>query len=63
MVITPRVLNRSTLARQLLLAREPIGVEDAVRRVVALRRSGRAPRTWPCGTGSRTSRRSGSTRP
>ncbi|RSS39414.1 winged helix DNA-binding domain-containing protein [Streptomyces sp. WAC08241] len=36
MVITPRVLNRSTLARQLLLAREPIGVEDAVRRVVAL---------------------------
>ncbi|MFJ3499774.1 winged helix DNA-binding domain-containing protein [Streptomyces sp. NPDC090135] len=36
MVITPRALNRSTLARQLLLAREPIGVEDAVRRVVAL---------------------------
>ncbi|KOX37230.1 MULTISPECIES: winged helix DNA-binding domain-containing protein [unclassified Streptomyces] len=36
MVITPRALNRSTLARQLLLAREPVRVEDAVRRVVAL---------------------------
>ncbi|MFJ3782569.1 winged helix DNA-binding domain-containing protein [Streptomyces sp. NPDC090093] len=36
MPLTPRALNRSTLARQLLLAREPVGVEDAVRRVVAL---------------------------
>jgi hypothetical protein len=34
--ITERSLNRSTLARQLLLEREPVGVEDAVRRVVAL---------------------------
>ncbi|MCX3064030.1 winged helix DNA-binding domain-containing protein [Streptomyces beihaiensis] len=34
--ITERALNRSTLARQLLLEREPLGVEDAVRRVVAL---------------------------
>ncbi|MER5306349.1 winged helix DNA-binding domain-containing protein [Streptomyces sp. NPDC002773] len=36
MVITARALNRSTLARQLLLDRAPIGVEEAVRRVVAL---------------------------
>ncbi|WP_328944605.1 winged helix DNA-binding domain-containing protein [Streptomyces sp. NBC_00250] len=36
MVISARALNRSTLARQLLLDRVPIGVEDAVRRVVAL---------------------------
>ncbi|MFD9592594.1 winged helix DNA-binding domain-containing protein [Kitasatospora sp. NPDC059973] len=36
MVITARALNRSTLARQLLLAREPIDAADAVRRVVAL---------------------------
>ncbi|MFE2018484.1 winged helix DNA-binding domain-containing protein [Streptomyces sp. NPDC059499] len=36
MVITARALNRSTLARQLLLGREPLGVVDAVRRVVAL---------------------------
>lgn len=36
MGITARGLNRSTLARQLLLDRETIGVEDAVRRVVAL---------------------------
>jgi hypothetical protein len=34
--ITARELNRATLARQLLLGREPLGVEDAVRRVVAL---------------------------
>lgn len=35
--ITARALNRSTLARQLLLERqESVGVEDAVRRVVAL---------------------------
>ncbi|GGY30431.1 winged helix DNA-binding domain-containing protein [Streptomyces omiyaensis] len=33
---TARALNRATLARQLLLAREPVGVEEAVRRVVAL---------------------------
>ncbi|MFS0695555.1 winged helix DNA-binding domain-containing protein [Streptomyces nitrosporeus] len=36
MPITPRALNRSTLARQLLLRREPIGPEEALRRVVAL---------------------------
>jgi len=35
-VITARELNRATLARQLLLERAPIGVSDAVRRVVAL---------------------------
>ncbi|MEV1022137.1 winged helix DNA-binding domain-containing protein [Streptomyces sp. NPDC050264] len=34
--ITERALNRSTLARQLLLERQPIGVKDAVQRVVAL---------------------------
>ncbi|MFI8514077.1 winged helix DNA-binding domain-containing protein [Streptomyces sp. NPDC085460] len=34
--LTARALNRATLARQLLLAREPVGVEEAVRRVVAL---------------------------
>jgi hypothetical protein len=36
MRITARGLNRATLARQLLLRREPIGVVDAVRRVVAV---------------------------
>ncbi|MFE3253128.1 winged helix DNA-binding domain-containing protein [Streptomyces sp. NPDC059209] len=36
MRITAQELNRSTLARQLLLRREPLGVADAVRRVVAL---------------------------
>ncbi|MFH9722208.1 winged helix DNA-binding domain-containing protein [Streptomyces sp. NPDC017254] len=36
MAITARGLNRSTLSRQLLLDRATIGVEDAVRRVVAL---------------------------
>jgi hypothetical protein len=34
--VTARQLNRATLARQLLLDREAIGVVDAVRRVVAL---------------------------
>ncbi|MBX9243532.1 AlkZ family DNA glycosylase [Actinotalea ferrariae] len=34
--ISVRALNRATLARQLLLRREPIGVADAVRRVVAV---------------------------
>jgi len=34
--ISPRQLNRSTLARQLLLDREAIGVGEAVRRVVAV---------------------------
>ncbi len=36
MKISAQSLNRATLARQLLLRREPLGVEDAVRRVVAL---------------------------
>ncbi|RPK72647.1 hypothetical protein EES45_32170 [Streptomyces sp. ADI97-07] len=36
MEITAHALNRSTLARQLLLRREALDVEDAVRRVVAL---------------------------
>ncbi|MFG3038195.1 winged helix DNA-binding domain-containing protein [Streptomyces sp. NPDC048330] len=36
MTITARALNRATLARQLLLARAPLDVRDAVRRVVAL---------------------------
>jgi hypothetical protein len=34
--LTARGLNRATLHRQLLLRREPLGVADAVRRVVAL---------------------------
>ncbi|EMF50528.1 MULTISPECIES: winged helix DNA-binding domain-containing protein [Streptomyces] len=34
--LTARALNRATLARQLLLAREPLAVPEAVRRVVAL---------------------------
>ncbi|MGW0579916.1 winged helix DNA-binding domain-containing protein [Streptomyces sp. NPDC002920] len=36
MKITERELNRATLSRQLLLAREPLTVVDGVRRVVAL---------------------------
>jgi hypothetical protein len=36
MKITVRQLNRATLGRQLLLQREPLGVVDAIRRVVAL---------------------------
>ncbi|MFF1482664.1 winged helix DNA-binding domain-containing protein [Streptomyces sp. NPDC058301] len=36
MVISARALNRATLARQLLLGREPLDVEEALRRVVAL---------------------------
>lgn len=36
MELTPRRLNRATLARQLLLEREPLPVVDAVRRVVAV---------------------------
>lgn len=34
--ITARELNQATLSRQLLLGREPLGVVDGVRRVVAL---------------------------
>ncbi|MGW6913449.1 winged helix DNA-binding domain-containing protein [Kitasatospora sp. NPDC054939] len=36
MTITARALNRATLARQLLLAREPLDAADGLRRVVAL---------------------------
>jgi hypothetical protein len=36
MRLTARRLNRATLARQLLLEREPLGVVEAVQRVVAL---------------------------
>src|SRR5262245_61708206 len=36
MELTRRDLNRATLARQLLLRREPLPVPDAVRRVVAI---------------------------
>ncbi|MFD9302732.1 winged helix DNA-binding domain-containing protein [Streptomyces sp. NPDC060048] len=36
MRVTARELNRSTLARQLLLGREALGVGDGIRRVVAL---------------------------
>ena len=36
MRITARGLNRATLGRQMLLQREPLGVDDAARRVVAL---------------------------
>lgn len=34
--LTARALNRATLARQLLLKREPLDVVEAVRRIVAL---------------------------
>ena len=36
MQLTTRRLNRATLARQLLLGREPLEVAEGVRRVVAL---------------------------
>jgi hypothetical protein len=36
MPLTARRLNRATLARQLLLRREPLGGADAVHRVGAL---------------------------
>ena len=36
MRLTARQLNRATLGRQLLLRREPMSVEDAVRRIVAV---------------------------
>ncbi|ADB32589.1 conserved hypothetical protein [Kribbella flavida DSM 17836] len=36
MVLTERELNRAAMARQMLVAREAVGVEDAVRRVVAV---------------------------
>ncbi len=36
MALTARQLNRSTLSRQLLLRREPLGIGEAIRRVVAL---------------------------
>ncbi|WAZ25562.1 winged helix DNA-binding domain-containing protein [Streptomyces cinnabarinus] len=36
MKINARELNRATLGRQLLLRREPLGVADAVRRILAL---------------------------
>ncbi|MFI6799723.1 hypothetical protein [Streptosporangium canum] len=50
MRITAQRLNRATLARQLLLRRQPLGVVDAVRRLVALRRSSPPRRTSRCGT-------------
>jgi hypothetical protein len=36
MTLTERGLNRATLARQLLLAREPLGVVEGTRRIVAI---------------------------
>jgi hypothetical protein len=36
MKVSARGLNRATLARQMLLERESLGVLDAMRRVVAL---------------------------
>ena len=36
MTVSARQLNRATLARQLLLEREPLSVSDAVRRIVAI---------------------------
>lgn len=36
MTITARELNRATLSRQLLLEREPLTVQEGMRRVVAL---------------------------
>lgn len=36
MTLSPRQLNRATLARQMLLERAPIGVEEGVRRAVAM---------------------------
>src|SRR5215212_788734 len=36
MAMSARAVNRSTLARQLLLVREPLPVDEAVRRVVGL---------------------------
>lgn len=36
MIVTARRLNRATLGRQLLLGREPLGVPDGVRRIVAM---------------------------
>ncbi len=73
MTITTRELNRATLARQMLLEREPLDVVEATRRVVALqaqqpaspyialwnRVSNFDPDRWtpPSGTGSWSRRR------
>jgi hypothetical protein len=52
MQVTARGLNRATLARQLLLDRQPMGVVGALRRVVALQAQSLPLRISHCGTGS-----------
>lgn len=59
--ITARELNRATLARQLLLRREPLDAAEGVRRVVALQAQQPASPISPSGTGSRDSIRQVST--
>ncbi|GGP79534.1 hypothetical protein GCM10010140_05050 [Streptosporangium pseudovulgare] len=62
-MLATRELNRSTLARRLLLEREALDAAEAVRRVVACRRDMRLRRTWPYGIGSPRSTRPTWTRP
>jgi len=61
MRLTARRLNRATLARQLLLRREPVEVAEGVGRVVALQAQEAASPYLACGTGSRRSTRPPST--